>query len=78
MKIERIQIKNIGPYVDENCFKFDVNNLSKRMVLVGGKTEQAKQRCLTQLRYVCMVVLPMVLSPIMLVTMPRLKNHQHQ
>ena len=42
MKIERIQIKNIGPYVDENCFKFDVNNLSKRMVLVGGKNGAGK------------------------------------
>ena len=42
MKIERIQIKNIGPYVDENCFKFDVSHLEKRMVLIGGKNGAGK------------------------------------
>lgn len=42
MKIERIQIKNIGPYVDENCFKFDVSDLEKRMVLIGGKNGAGK------------------------------------
>lgn len=42
MKIESIQIKNIGPYVDENCFKFDVADLGKRMVLIGGKNGAGK------------------------------------
>ena len=44
MKIERIQIKNIGPYVDENCFKFDVSDLEKRMVLIGGKNGAGKRK----------------------------------
>ena len=37
MKIKRIQVKNIGPYVNENAFDFDVSYIAKRMVLIGGK-----------------------------------------
>lgn len=32
MKIKRIQVKNIGPYVNENAFDFDVSDITKRMV----------------------------------------------
>ena len=27
MKIKRIQVKNIGPYVNENAFDFDVSDI---------------------------------------------------
>lgn len=42
MKIKRIHAKNIGPYVNENTFDFDVSNVSKRMVLIGGKNGAGK------------------------------------
>lgn len=42
MKIKRIQAKNIGPYVNENTFDFDVSDVSKRMVLIGGKNGAGK------------------------------------
>ena len=42
MKIKRIQVKNIGPYVNENAFDFDVSDITKRMVLIGGKNGSGK------------------------------------
>ena len=42
MKIERIQLKNIGPYVDYNKFDFDIADSVKKMVLVGGKNGAGK------------------------------------
>lgn len=42
MKIKRIQIKNVGPYVNENAFRFDVSEATKRMVLIGGKNGAGK------------------------------------
>lgn len=42
MKIKRIQLKNIGPYVNENTFDFDVSKAEKRMVLIGGKNGSGK------------------------------------
>jgi DNA sulfur modification protein DndD len=42
MKIKRIQIKNIGPYINENAFQFDVSNLTKRLALIGGKNGAGK------------------------------------
>jgi len=42
MKIKRIQLKNIGPYVNENTFDFDVSKTKKRMVLIGGKNGSGK------------------------------------
>lgn len=42
MKIKRIQVKNLGPYVNENVFNFDVTDISKRMVLIGGKNGSGK------------------------------------
>lgn len=42
MKIKRIQLKNIGPYVNENTFDFDVSTTNKRMVLIGGKNGAGK------------------------------------
>ncbi len=42
MKIKRIQLKNIGPYVNENTFDFDVSKTKKRMVLIGGKNGAGK------------------------------------
>lgn len=42
MKIERIKVYNIGPYVDINCFDFNVNDKTKRMVLIGGKNGAGK------------------------------------
>ena len=42
MKIKRIQIKNIGPYIDKNAFQFDVSDLTKRLALIGGKNGAGK------------------------------------
>lgn len=42
MKIEKIEVYNIGPYVDTNCFDFNVNDKAKRMVLIGGKNGAGK------------------------------------
>lgn len=42
MKIKRIQIKNVGPYVNENDFHFDVSETTKRIVLIGGKNGAGK------------------------------------
>lgn len=42
MKIESIQVKNIGPYVDQNSFVFTLSNSTRRMVLIGGKNGAGK------------------------------------
>lgn len=42
MKIKKIQINNIGPYVNQNCFDFDIESDVKRMVLIGGKNGAGK------------------------------------
>ena len=42
MKIKKIQLKNIGPYVDYNGFDFNIADSVKRMVLVGGKNGAGK------------------------------------
>ena len=42
MKIKRIAIKNIGPYINNNCFDFDIESDVKRMVLIGGKNGAGK------------------------------------
>lgn len=42
MKIEKIKVYNIGPYVDVNSFDFDVEDKTKRMVLIGGKNGAGK------------------------------------
>lgn len=42
MKIKRIQLKNIGPYVDENSFDFNISDTAKRMILIGGKNGAGK------------------------------------
>ena len=42
MKIQRIKLNNIGPYVNSNEFNFNVSDASKRMVLIGGKNGAGK------------------------------------
>ena len=42
MKIKKININNIGPYVENNEFDFDVSDNIKRMVLIGGKNGAGK------------------------------------
>lgn len=42
MKIKKIQLKNIGPYVDCNGFDFNIADSVKRMVLIGGKNGAGK------------------------------------
>ena len=42
MKIESIQVENIGPYIDQNAFHFDISNNTRRMVLIGGKNGAGK------------------------------------
>ena len=64
MKIKRIQVKNIGPYVNENAFDFDVSDITKRMVLIGGN-------CLTLSKYVSTAALHMALNQTTQSTLPR-------
>lgn len=42
MKIKSIQVKNIGPYIDQNAFDFDISDSARRMVLIGGKNGAGK------------------------------------
>lgn len=42
MKIKKIQLKNIGPYVNYNEFDFSIADSTKRMVLIGGKNGSGK------------------------------------
>ncbi len=42
MKIKKIQLTNIGPYINENNFDFDLSDSLRRMVLVGGKNGAGK------------------------------------
>lgn len=42
MKIKKIQLKNIGPYVNYNEFNFSISDSVKRMVLIGGKNGAGK------------------------------------
>lgn len=42
MKIQKIAIKNIGPYINDNSFNFDIESDVKRMVLIGGKNGAGK------------------------------------
>lgn len=42
MKIENIVLHNIGPYVGENFFSFDVQSKVRKMVLIGGKNGAGK------------------------------------
>lgn len=42
MKIQKIAIKNIGPYINDNSFNFDIASDVKRMVLIGGKNGAGK------------------------------------
>lgn len=71
MKIKRIQVKNIGPYVNENAFDFDVSDITKRMVLIGGKMVQVKRHCLTLSKYVSTAALHMALNQTTQSTLPR-------
>lgn len=42
MKIQRIKLNNIGPYINVNEFDFSIDNPNKRMVLIGGKNGAGK------------------------------------
>lgn len=42
MKIQRINLNNIGSYVNDNEFAFNTADISKRMVLIGGKNGAGK------------------------------------
>ena len=42
MKIKKIQLTNIGPYIGENGFDFDLSDSLRRMILVGGKNGAGK------------------------------------
>lgn len=53
MKIKHIKINNIGPYVNDNCFEFDINNGDRRMVLIGGKNGAGKTTLFNAIK-ICM------------------------
>lgn len=40
--ITNILIENLGPYVDENVLTFDVTDMSRNVVLIGGKNGAGK------------------------------------
>lgn len=42
MKIKRIQMKNIGSYVNDMQLDFDISDRKRRMVLIGGKNGAGK------------------------------------
>ena len=42
MKIQRIKLFNIGPYINENEFVFSTDDKQKRLVLIGGKNGAGK------------------------------------
>lgn len=42
MKIKQIKLINIGPYINENNFDFDVSDSVRRMILIGGKNGAGK------------------------------------
>lgn len=42
MKIESIQVRNIGPYIGKNVFNFDTSDSIRRMILIGGKNGAGK------------------------------------
>lgn len=42
MKIQRIKLNNIGPYINGSEFDFNVTDSVKRMVLIGGKNGAGK------------------------------------
>ena len=42
MKIQRIKLNNIGPYINVNEFDFSIDDPNKRMVLIGGKNGAGK------------------------------------
>ena len=42
MKIKQIKLTNIGPYINENKFDFDLSDSIRRMILVGGKNGAGK------------------------------------
>jgi len=53
MKIKHIKINNIGPYVEDNCFEFDINSSERRMVLIGGKNGAGKTTLFNAIK-ICM------------------------
>lgn len=50
MRINRIILENIGPYVKENVFDLSVEN-AKNIVLIGGKNGSGKTTLLKAIRY---------------------------
>lgn len=42
MKITKILIENLGPYIGENVLSFDVSDSSKNVILIGGKNGAGK------------------------------------
>ena len=42
MRISRFVLNNIGPYVDKNEFIFNIDNIDKNVVLIGGKNGGGK------------------------------------
>lgn len=42
MKIKRIVLYNIGPYIDRNVFDLSIENKEKNIVLIGGKNGAGK------------------------------------
>lgn len=42
MKITNITIENLGPYVGDNSFCFDISDSSRNVILIGGKNGAGK------------------------------------
>lgn len=50
MRIERIELYNFGSYEDANAFEFMSDDLSKRIVIVGGKNGAGKTTLFTAMQ----------------------------
>lgn len=50
MKIKKIKLNNIGPYIKENILEFDLSNNIRRMILIGGKNGAGKTTLFTAIK----------------------------
>lgn len=50
MKIKRIRLANIGPYINDNDFEFDLSDNTRRIVLIGGKNGAGKTTLFTAIK----------------------------
>lgn len=50
MKLKKIKLNNIGPYVGENIITFNIDNKDKNITLIGGKNGAGKTTLFTAIK----------------------------